>query len=179
MQSLLPSLRRRFRGTSASWFAAVAGLATVAVIAAGCSNAGSVSGPVATPTTTPGVLLATEPSPVGRILTTGSGYTLYEFAIDTPTHSACVSAACVYYWPPLLSNGSPMRVGKGLRQSLVSTIVRPDGARQVTYNGHPLYRWRSDTKPGMVLGQALDNLGGYWYVLSPAGRPITTQFMVT
>lgn len=149
--------------------------ALAATILTACG--GGSTGGVGTPTTTPGVLLSTEQSPVGRVLATGTGYTLYDFSADTPDSSACTSSACTFLWPPVLAT-APATVAKGLSQSLVGEIRRPDGALQVTYGGHPLYRWTSDTRPGMITGQALLNEGGYWYVVSPSGRQITTPFTV-
>jgi predicted lipoprotein with Yx(FWY)xxD motif len=128
-----------------------------------------------TPTTTRGVTVAEEPSPVGPILATGTGYTLYEFVPDTATKSACVSSVCAFLWPPLTVTGTPT-LGVGLHRSLLSTLHRADGSTQVSYGGHPLYRWNSDTKPGMTTGQGLNNSGGLWYVVSSAGKPITTPF---
>lgn len=139
---------------------------------------GTVSAPSSPPTTTPGVTLSLEDSPVGRILATGTGHTLYDFALDSPRHSACTSPTCVELWPPLLVEGTPT-VAKGLRASLVGTLKRPGGELQVTYGGHPLYTWSGDTKAGMVTGQALDNAGGPWYVIDAAGRQITTPFTVS
>ena len=145
---------------------------------AACGDGPSVTRSAESPTTTPGVTLSTERSPVGRILSTGSGQTLYDFVLDTPGHSACVSATCVLLWPPLLVQGTPT-VGQGLDPSLVGTIRRPDGSLQVTYGGHPLYTWISDTQPGLVTGQATNNEGGSWFVVSPAGKQITAAFAVT
>ncbi|HXQ18337.1 MAG TPA: hypothetical protein VN781_01780 [Acidimicrobiales bacterium] len=154
-----------------------AALATgaVPILLSACGGGAGVTTFNETPTTTRGVTLAEEPSPVGPILTTGTGDTLYEFVPDSPTKSACVTSVCVFLWPPLITTGPPT-VGPGLRRALVSTLVRPDGSTQVSYGGHPLYRWNSDTKPGMTTGQALVNEGGYWYVVSPAGAPIKTPF---
>jgi len=150
--------------------------AGTAVVVAGCGIVGG-NGFTATPTTTPGVTLSTETSPVGRILATGSGHTLYAFAPDTASHSACVSATCTYVWPPLIAHGTPT-VAHGLRASLVGTIRRAGGARQVTYGGHPLYTYVTDPAPGAVMGQALDQSGGYWYVVAPSGRIVTSGFTV-
>jgi predicted lipoprotein with Yx(FWY)xxD motif len=157
---------------------ALAALAGAVVLAA-CGGGPPVTTIEATPTTAAGLTLSTEPSPVGRILTTGAGATLYDFAPDTPTSSACNSASCVLVWPPLTvpADQAPT-VGHGLRQSLVGEIRRSDGSTQVTYGGHPLYTWNGDTKPGMVTGQALLNEGGYWYVVAPSGKQITTPFTV-
>jgi predicted lipoprotein with Yx(FWY)xxD motif len=116
-------------------------------------------------------------SRAGLILATGNGNTLYDFAPDTPTHSACVDDGCVFQWPPLVVNG-PVQVQKGLDPSLVGTLKRPDGSRQLSYGGHPLYTYNLDVTPGMVTGQAIDQNGGLWYVIGRRGNQITTSFSV-
>jgi predicted lipoprotein with Yx(FWY)xxD motif len=165
-----PRSRRRCEPAVALCFALV--------VIAGCSGGPPVTTFGETPTTTPKVTLTIEVSRVGPILATARGYTLYDFVPDSPTTSRCVNAACVFLWPPLLVQGRAT-AGIGLKQSLVATIERPDGATQVTYGGHPLYTWNGDTSAGEVTGQALDNEGGYWYVLSPSGQQITTAFSQT
>ena len=130
------------------------------------------------PTTDPSLTLTTQHSPVGPILATGGGATLYDFAPDTPRHSACLNDGCTFQWPPLLVQG-PVRVGPGVRAPLVGTLRRPNGAVQLSYGGHPLYTYANDGTPGLVLGQAIDQDGGLWYVLDPAGKPVTTSFSVT
>jgi predicted lipoprotein with Yx(FWY)xxD motif len=60
----------------------------------------------------------------------------------------------------------------------VGTLKRPDGSTQLSFNGHPLYTYNLDVKPGMVTGQAIDQDGGPWYVLTPAGNEIHTAFTV-
>jgi predicted lipoprotein with Yx(FWY)xxD motif len=132
-----------------------------------------------TPTTTKGVTLSTERSPVGRVLATPGGRTLYDFTPDTPTSSACTKGLCVRLWPPLITTTAAPKVGRGLEQSLVSTIRRKNGQLQITYGGHPLYTWAGDTTPGMITGQALLNVGGYWYVIRPTGQQVTSAFRVT
>jgi len=49
----------------------------------------------------------------------------------------------------------------------------------VTYDGWPLYSWVGDTAAGKATGQALDANGGYWCVLSPAGKVIKTSATLT
>jgi predicted lipoprotein with Yx(FWY)xxD motif len=155
-----------------------AGLALCGAGLAACSNSITASSFTVTPTTSTGVTISTEQSPAGRILATPSGRTLYDFSPDTPTSSACTKGLCVRLWPPLIVTGTP-QVGSHLHQSLVGTIRRPDGQLQVTYGGHPLYTWIGDTTPGMITGQALLNVGGYWYVITPSGAQVTTSFRVT
>jgi len=66
-------------------------------------------------------------------------------------------------------------IGSGANASLVSATTRPDGARQVTYNGHPLYLFKGDNKAGDTNGQGINAFGGYWYALSPTGDQVTGQ----
>lgn len=168
--------------------AGAAALATCGVLLGSCTSTIDASSFTVTPTTARGVMLSTERSPAGRILATPSGRTLYDFTPDTPTSSACTRGLCVRLWPPLLTTGTTGTtgatgaggsVGRGLRRALVGTVRRPGGQLQLTYAGHPLYTWIGDTTPGMITGQALLNVGGYWYVLAATGRQITTPFRVT
>ena len=61
----------------------------------------------------------------------------------------------------------------------MGTLRRPDGSTQLSYGGHPLYTYNGDVSPGVVMGQAIDQDGGLWYVLNAKGQQITTAFSVT
>ncbi len=165
----------RWRPRRPSFVVLAAVLSSLAFAA--CANGGTVTTLSSPPTTDPSLTLTLQKSPAGPILATGSGSTLYDFVPDTPTHSACVNDGCVFQWPPLVLNG-PVRVGRGLDPSLVGTLRRSDGSTQLSYGGHPLYRYNLDVTPGMVTGQAIDQNGGLWYVLGPRGKQITTAFSV-
>ena len=110
---------------------------------------------------------------LGQIIVDGRGRTLYMFAADQGTTSNCYND-CAGAWPPVLTHGSPI-AGTGATASLLGTTARKDGTTQVTYAGHPLYYWVADRQPGDATGQALNNFGGPWYVLSPSGMEITTR----
>jgi predicted lipoprotein with Yx(FWY)xxD motif len=131
----------------------------------------------APPTTDESLTLTLLKSPAGPILATGNGNTLYDFAPDTPTRSACLDDGCVFQWPPLVVT-QPLRLGKGVDPSLVGTLKRPDGSTQVSYGGHPLYAYNLDVTPGLVTGQAIDQDGGLWYVINADGKQVTTSFSV-
>jgi predicted lipoprotein with Yx(FWY)xxD motif len=107
---------------------------------------------------------------LGRVVVDGRGRTLYLFEKDKRGRSAC-SGACATYWPPLHAHGKPT-AGGGARQSLLGVIRRADGTRQVTYAGHPLYRFALDTRRGQTKGEGLDDFGAGWYVLAPSGKKI-------
>jgi predicted lipoprotein with Yx(FWY)xxD motif len=159
-----------------SSFVAAAALVVLGLTGTACgdSDVTTLSSP---PTTDTSLTLTVQRSPVGSILATGAGNTLYDFAPDSPTQSACVNDGCVFQWPPLVVD-RPVRVAKDLDPSLVGTLKRPDGATQVSYGGHPLYTYNLDVTPGMVMGQAIDQDGGLWYVIDPEGKQITTSFTV-
>jgi hypothetical protein len=46
---------------------------------------------------------------------------------------------------------------------------------QVTYRGHPLYRFSLDKRPGQTNGEGLDDFGAHWYAVSPAGTRVMKQ----
>jgi predicted lipoprotein with Yx(FWY)xxD motif len=108
---------------------------------------------------------------LGTFLVDGSGRTLYLFRRDTGRRSHCYGA-CAQNWPALITRERPEAEGRA-RAALLSTSRRTGGARQVVYNGHPLYRFVADAAPGDTNGEGLNEFGGRWYVVSPAGRAIT------
>src|SRR2546423_1604482 len=55
------------------------------------------------------------------------------------------------------------------------TIDRPDGTKQVTYGGHPLYYFAGDEKPGTTEGQGIDDFGALWWLVAPSGQKITAS----
>ena len=112
-------------------------------------------------------------SSLGRIVVDGTGRTLYLFERDKNRRSACYEA-CAQYWPPLLSHGKPI-ARAGVKQSLVGTTRRRNGAVQVTYAGHPLYRYVGDTRPGQTNGAGLQDFGGGWDPISPSGRKVESS----
>jgi predicted lipoprotein with Yx(FWY)xxD motif len=121
-------------------------------------------------TTGAGTKVAVGKTGLGRILVDSKGISLYDFPPDKGTTSVCYGA-CAALWPPVLTHGKPV-AGPGVRASLLGTTKRKDGKVEVTYNGHPLYYWVGDHKPGQTTGQGLNQFGGPWWVLSPAGKEI-------
>jgi predicted lipoprotein with Yx(FWY)xxD motif len=109
---------------------------------------------------------------IATIVVDAKGMSLYEFEKDKGKKSAC-SGACAKVWSPLIVKGKPT-AGKGLKGSLLSTITRTGGAKQVTYGGHPLYHYDDDKKAGQTKGQGSSAFGAKWYVVNPAGKKIDT-----
>jgi predicted lipoprotein with Yx(FWY)xxD motif len=146
-----------------------------ALAAAGCGGSGGSSAKSPTPPKTASGQSATvgvANEQVGKILVDSKGRTLYLFERDAGTKSAC-TGACAVQWPPLRATGKPT-VGNGANAAVVATTTRSDGKPQVTYNGHPLYRFSFDKKAGDTNGQGVNAFGGLWYVLSSSGAAVTT-----
>ena len=169
---------------------ALLGLSTLAA----CGNGGSSASPAApntpaqstpapstpaqsTPSMAPAAAGAAKLSTatvgnLGKIVVDGTGRTLYVYDMDTskPSKSNC-NGACATAWPPLLAGTGTPQVN-GISASLVGTVTRADGTKQVTLNGSPLYYYANDAKAGDATGQAV---GGIWWVVGANGQKITTQ----
>jgi predicted lipoprotein with Yx(FWY)xxD motif len=158
MKQLL-SFRRFTLGIA---FGAIAGAALLVAMAYG--------GTSATSRASKGAFVALRKTPLGSVLVDARGRTLYVFEKDHNGKSTC-DTACVSYWPPLISGGTP-RAGTGVHKSMLGVTKRPDGRRQVTYAGHPLYRFVGDGTAGQTKGEGVTNFGAEWYVLAATGRTI-------
>jgi predicted lipoprotein with Yx(FWY)xxD motif len=149
--------------------AAVIPLTALAIAACGGGGAATAATPKTSSDTSATVGVAK--SSLGSILVNSTGRTLYLFKADSGTSSAC-SGACAIAWPPLLAKGAPT-AGTGLTAAKLGTITRSGGKQQVTYNGHPLYLYVGDKKPGDVAGQGVTAFGAAWFVLSSSGDQIS------
>jgi hypothetical protein len=66
-----------------------------------------------------------------------------------------------------------LTAGGGAKATDLGTITRSDGAKQATYDGHPLYYFVGDSGPGQTAGQGSDNFGAKWWLVAPSGAEIT------
>ncbi len=105
---------------------------------------------------------------LGKVIVDSKGMTLYDFHKDKGTKSACYGE-CAAVWPPLLTTGEPT-AQSGAEGSLLGTTKRTDGTLQVTYNGHPVYGFVEDKKPGETNGNDFKGFGAEWYALMPNGE---------
>jgi len=94
----------------------------------------------------------------GKVLTNGTGMTLYVFDKDSGGKSAC-NGPCAGNWPPLMAAEGAMPMGD------YTVIARDDGSKQWAYKGRPLYTWKKDAKPGDITGDGF--LNGAWHIAQP------------
>jgi predicted lipoprotein with Yx(FWY)xxD motif len=153
------------------------GLAAAAIAAlavAGCGGGGgnaSASTPQPKTATGHAATVGVAGTGLGNVLVDSQGRTLYLFAKDQGTTSAC-SGACATAWPPLRVSGKPL-AGGGAKAALLGTTKRSDGKPQVTYSGHPLYLYVGDKKAGDTSGQGITAFGGGWFALTASGSQVT------
>ncbi|MFC0507070.1 hypothetical protein [Micromonospora costi] len=112
-------------------------------------------------------LTASRAGDLDPVVVNGAGLTLYRFDKDSnnPPTSNC-DGDCAVTWPPVtVAPGGKIFIA-GIKKSAIGTVRRADGARQVTINGWPVYRFAKDTKRGDTLGQGV---GGTWFGVTPTG----------
>jgi predicted lipoprotein with Yx(FWY)xxD motif len=108
---------------------------------------------------------------LGRIVVDSQGRTLYLFKKDKTTKSTCYGK-CAKFWPPALVMGKPT-AGGGTIASKLGTTKRRNGTTQITYGGHPMYRFLPDANmPGSTKGQDVNAFGATWYVVGRNGNQI-------
>ena len=107
-------------------------------------------------------------SSYGKVLYDGRGFVVYAFTRDHG-RSACYGA-CAKAWPPYFAPKGTLTAGAGARGSLLGTVKRTNGRRQVTYAGRPLYYYVGDTKPRQILCQDVLEYGGRWLIVRPSGK---------
>jgi predicted lipoprotein with Yx(FWY)xxD motif len=145
-------------------------LAAVVVLAAACGSAAAARHSRHSRQARGGVAVALHKTKLGKVLATSTGRTLYLYTPDGRNKSNCYGS-CASLWPPLLTKGKP-RAGKGLKKQLLGETMRKDGKHQVTYAGHPLYRFSGDAGAGQVKGEGY---AGIWYVLNSSGKKVAQK----
>lgn len=130
--------------------------------AAGGAGAAQPSGPSRVE------LWAVQSGPLGVLVTDGGGLPIYRFDRDgtRPPTSAC-TGACTKEWPPVVLSGDNQPELDGIDPALIGTLQRPEGQRQLTLAGWPLYRHAGDD--GSLTATYANGADGAWFAISPNG----------
>jgi predicted lipoprotein with Yx(FWY)xxD motif len=161
-----------------SGWAAAAGLGSLVLLLTACGgSSGSSSTSSSTPTTTaqatggqpssdalsappPGsVVLIVQKSALGYVLAEANGQVLYTYDKDTKGGTPTCTGSCAAIWPPLTGNPVASAADTGL--GTLGTVSDGSGAKQVTYNGKPLYTF----KGAKSLYTNGNGVGGVWHVI--------------
>lgn len=164
---------------------AMAVLCSAALLLAGCSGStgsgngggdgygGGYGGGVDSASEAPsesgsGADLGVASTGLGDVVVDSQGMTLYYFTKDEKgTSSSACTGDCLAKWP-IATTTSDEPVLEGVTGE-VGTIESPDGEKQLTLNGMPLYTFAQDAKPGDTSGQGV---GGVWFAVAPDGTMI-------
>ena len=156
-----------------SGWAAAAGLGSLALLLTACGgSSGSSSTSGTTPTATAGqpshaalgpakgsIVLIVQKSALGYVLASANGQVLYTYANDKKGGSPTCTGSCAAIWLPM--TGSPVASTADTGLGTLGTVSDPNGAKQVTYNGMPLYTFKG-AKPLSVKG---NGVAGVWHVI--------------
>jgi predicted lipoprotein with Yx(FWY)xxD motif len=119
------------------------------------------------------VIVTTKHTSLGTVLVNASGRGLYLDQGDKPPHFAC-QGGCLKAWPPLKATGKLKAEGSA-KQADLGTVKGPGGIKMVTYKGHPLYAFVSDTSGKPTSGEGVN---GFWLV-SPSGSKVSKTTTTT
>jgi len=105
---------------------------------------------------------------VGAVLVDSSGRALYSPDEEASGQVLC-TGACTSFWMPLAAAGTPTATAGGPQ---LAVIDRPDGTKQVTADGRPLYTFAEDS-PGQVKGNGFSDAFGSqhftWHAILASG----------
>ena len=168
-------------------WAAAAGLGSLALLLTACggSSGSSASSTGSTPTTTaqaagqasssalggiqPGdVVLIVQKSAIGYVLAAADGQVVYTYDKDSKGSAPTCTGSCATTWPPL--TGKPLASEADTLPGTLGTVSDANGAKQVTYNGLPLYTFKG-AKAFTTTG---NGVGGEWHVIKLSASDIVT-----
>jgi predicted lipoprotein with Yx(FWY)xxD motif len=92
------------------------------------------------------------------------GRTLYSLSAERNGRFICTDKTCLSLWHPLVVGAHDTPAGA----SRLGTVKRPDGRRQVTYRGGPLYTFSGDHRRGDAKGEGFKDVGT-WHAAAPGG----------
>jgi predicted lipoprotein with Yx(FWY)xxD motif len=148
------------------------GIATSATLALAACGGGGSSGGAATaagPATSSNTVSVRQLSGVGSVLVDHTAKALYSSDLEARGKIVC-DGACTAFWKPLTLGAGQATASAGAGK--LGVITRPDGSRQVTANGKPLYTFVRDS-PGKATGNGFtDDFNGHhftWNVVRAGG----------
>jgi predicted lipoprotein with Yx(FWY)xxD motif len=142
--------------------AALAATLLLAACGSGGSSDSSDSAPTAGAKTT---IAVKQVDGIGRVLVDSSGKALYTSDVEADGKVRC-TGACTSFWIPLtLGSGTPTAAaGVGTPD----VVERPDGTKQVTVDGKPLYTFSEDAPDKLEGNGFKDDFNGRHFTWSAA-----------
>ena len=168
-----------------SGWAAAAGLGSLVQLLTACGgSSGSSSTSTSTPPSTAqpagqptsalgslppkgSVVLIVQHSALGWVLAAANGQVVYTYDKDTKGSAPTCTGSCAATWVPLTANPVASSADTGL--GALSTVSTANGAKQITYNGMPLYTF----KGAKSLTTSGNGMGGVWHVVKMSASNVS------
>jgi predicted lipoprotein with Yx(FWY)xxD motif len=145
-----------------------------ALLLAACGGGGGGGGSSSAAPATGDAVSTSEISGVGRVLVDESGKPIYTSDQEESGKIVCATSACTTFWKPV--EAGKQMPGAGPDTGELGVVKRPDGTRQLTTNGRPLYTFAEDS-PGKSTGDGFtDDFDGRhftWHVVLAGGKTTT------
>jgi predicted lipoprotein with Yx(FWY)xxD motif len=106
-----------------------------------------------------------------RIVVNAKGHTLYTLSAEVHGKFICTDKSCLAVWKPLVLRKGAHAEGV----AHLGAVTRPDGRRQATYKGRPLYSFTQDTKKGDVNGEGFKDVGTWHAAVAPKAKHTATS----
>jgi predicted lipoprotein with Yx(FWY)xxD motif len=169
------------------WAVAAAGISSLVLLLTACGGSSSSSSSAAggsgsTPTAgggpsgslnlpSPGTqVLIVERSKLGWVLAEASGFVVYTYGGDSKGGSPTCTGTCAALWPAV--TGLPQAGPADTLPGTLGTVTMANGAKQITYNGYPLYT----LKGAGALSTKGNGMQGKWHVIKLSSKDVTASF---
>ena len=169
------------------WAVAAAGISSLVLLLTACGGSSSSSSSAAggsgsTPTAgggpsgslnlpSPGTqVLIVERSKLGWVLAEASGFVVYTYGGDSKGGSPTCTGTCAALWPAV--TGLPQAGPADTLPGTLGTVTMANGAKQITYNGYPLYT----LKGAGALSTKGNGMEGKWHVVKLSAKDVTASF---
>lgn len=150
---------------------ALSAVAAGLLVLAACGSGGGTTSSTS-PTSSSGTTVTVRDAGGMTVLATSSGRTLYD-SDQEQGKVLCTSGACTAIWSPLTVPAGQQPTAPGGVTHDLATMKRPDGTRQVTFDGRPLYTFSVDQGAGQVNGEgqsdSFDGTSFTWHAAVPTG----------
>ena len=155
-----------------TYSAVAVGLAAVALAACGGGDEGSSASSASSPDT-----VAVRTVDNTRVLTDSTGRTLYSADVEKSGRILC-TAGCTSFWNPVSASSTQAKTAAANLNLDLGVVKRPGGARQLTFDGKPLYSF-TEEGPGQLKGNGfVDDFHGTqftWMAAAAGADPASSM----
>jgi predicted lipoprotein with Yx(FWY)xxD motif len=113
-------------------------------------------------------ILIVQHSDLGWVLAEANGKVVYTYGGDTKGGTPTCTGSCASVWPAV--TGVPLAGPADTLPGTLGTVAMANGAKQITYNGYPLYL----LKGAGALTTKGNGVGGKWHVIKLSKSDITS-----